>query len=178
MRVYLTGFMASGKSTVGPKAASRLGQPFLDLDRLITAHEGRSIPTIFREDGEEYFRSLETEMLHRTTETDDPVVAVGGGALIDDDNRAFAEEHGLVVYLEVPVTTILDRVAGDATERPLLQDESGTPLSTEKQRVRIEQMLEERRPFYEAAHRTINADRPVEAVVADLVEIVTDPPAS
>ena len=79
MRVYLTGFMASGKSTVGPRAAARLGQPFLDLDRLITAHEGRSIPTVFAEDGEDYFRTLETEMLPRTTETDDPVVAVGGG---------------------------------------------------------------------------------------------------
>lgn len=173
MRVYLTGFMASGKSTVGPKAAARLGQPFLDLDRLITAHDGRSIPAIFAEDGEEHFRTLETEMLHQTAETDDLVVALGGGALVDDANRAFAREHGLVVYLQVPVDTILERVADDATERPLLQDDAGHPLPQDEQRTRIEEMLDARRPSYEAAHHTVEAAPPVETVVADVVEVVT-----
>ena len=174
MRVYLTGFMASGKSTVGPRAAARLGQPFLDLDRLITAHEGRSIPTVFAEDGEDYFRTLETEMLLRTTETDDPVVAVGGGALVDDDNRAFAKEHGLVVYLKVPVDTILERVAGDDTRRPLLEEDTGTRLPHDEQRNRIEELLDERRASYEAAHHTLSADRPVEEVVTDLVQLVAN----
>ena len=174
MRVYLTGFMASGKSTVGPRAAARLGQPFLDLDRLITAHEGRSIPTMFAEDGEDYFRTLETEMLSRTTEIDDPVVAVGGGALVDDDNRAFAKEHGLVVYLKVPVDTILERVAGDDTRRPLLEENTGTRLPHDEQRNRIEELLDERRASYEAAHHTLSADRPVEEVVTDLVQLVAN----
>ena len=174
MRVYLTGFMASGKSTVGPRAAARLGQPFFDLDRLITAHEGRSIPTVFAEDGEDYFRTLETEMLPRTTETDDPVVAVGGGALVDDDNRAFAKEHGLVIYLEVPVDTILERVAGDDTRRPLLEEDTGTRLPHDEQRNRIEELLDERRASYEAAHHTLSADRPVEEVVTDLVQLVAN----
>jgi shikimate kinase len=178
MRVYLTGFMASGKSTVGPKAAARLGQPFLDLDRLITAHDGRSIPIIFAEDGEEQFRELETDMLHRTAETDDLVVALGGGALVNDDNRAFAKENGLVVYLDVPVDTILERVADDATERPLLQDDSGRPLPQDQQRSRIEKMLDARRSSYEAAHCTIDADFPVETVVTNLVQTVTDHPVS
>ena len=171
MRIYLTGFMASGKSTVGPKAAARLGQPFLDLDRLITAHDGRSIPAIFDEDGEEHFRALETEMLHRTTETDDLVVALGGGALVDDDNRAFAKEHGVVIYLEVPVDTILERVADDDTRRPLLEDDAGTRLPREQQRTRIEELLDERRASYEEAHHTLNADRPVAAVVEDLTQL-------
>ena len=174
MRVYLTGFMASGKSTVGPRAAARLGQPFLDLDRLITAHEGRSIPTVFAEDGEDYFRTLETEMLSRTIETDDPVVAVGGGALVDDDNRAFAKEHGLVVYLKVPVDTILERVAGDDTRRPLLEEDTGTRLPHDEQRNRIEELLDERRASYDAAHHTLSADRPVEEVVTDLVQFVAN----
>jgi shikimate kinase len=174
MRIYLTGFMASGKSTVGPKAAARLGRPFLDLDRLITAHDGRSIPAIFDEDGEEHFRALETQMLHRTTETEDPVVALGGGALVDDANRAFAKEHGRVVYLEVPVDTILERVANDDTRRPLLEDDTGTRLPHDEQRTRIEEMLNERRPSYEAAHHTLNADQPVAAVVEDLIQRVAD----
>ena len=173
MRIYLPGFMASGKSTVGPKAAARLGQPFLDLDRLIAAHDGRSIPAIFGEDGEEHFRALETEMLHRTTETDDLVVALGGGALVDDDNRAFAKEHGQVIYLEVPVDTLLERVADDGTRRPLLEDDTGARLPRADQRTRIEEMLDTRRPTYEAAHHTIDADRPVDAVVGRIVEVVS-----
>ena len=174
MRVYLTGFMASGKSTVGPEAAARLGQPFLDLDRLITAHAGRSIPTLFaQEDGEARFRELERDLLRRTATTDDLVVALGGGALVDDANRAFAKEHGLVLYLEAPVDTLLDRVADDDTRRPLLEDETGTRLPRGEQRTRIEEMLNERRPTYEAAHQTLDADRPVEAVVTDLVQIAT-----
>jgi len=178
MHIYLTGFMASGKSTVGPKFAARLGRPFLDLDRLITAHDGRSIPTIFAEDGEEYFREIETQMLHRTTETADLVVALGGGALVDDENRAFAKEHGRVVYLEVPVDTILERVANDDTRRPLLEDDTGTRLPREQQRNRIEEMLDGRRASYEAAHHTLNADRPIEAVVTDLVQLTADPSSS
>jgi shikimate kinase len=173
MRIYLTGFMASGKSTVGPKAAARLGQPFLDLDRLITAHDGRSIPAIFDEDGEEHFRALETELLHRTTETDDLVVALGGGALVDDDNRAFAKEHGQVIYLDVPVDTLLNRVVNDGTRRPLLEDDTGARLPREEQRTRIEELLDARRPTYEAAHHTIDADRSVEAVVERIVEVAS-----
>ncbi|HKL87422.1 MAG TPA: shikimate kinase, partial [Salinibacter sp.] len=101
MRIYLTGFMASGKSTVGPKVAARLGCTFLDLDRLIAVHDGRSIPEIFAQDGEGRFRELETAALRKTVDTDNLVVALGGGALVDEENRAFAKEHGRVVYLEV-----------------------------------------------------------------------------
>ena len=174
MRVYLTGFMASGKSTVGPEAAARLGQPFLDLDRLIAAHAGRSIPTLFAEDGEEHFRELERDLLRRTAATDDLVVALGGGALVDDENRAFAKEHGLVLYLNAPVDTLVDRVADDDTRRPLLEDDTGARLPRDEQRTRIEAMMEERRPTYEAAHHTLDADRPVTEVVARVVEVVSE----
>jgi shikimate kinase len=173
VRVYLTGFMASGKSTVGPRVASRLGQPFLDLDRLITARDGRAIPEIFAEDGEEQFRILETEALHRTAKTDDLVVALGGGALVDDDNRAFAQEHGVVVYLEVSSETILERVGDEADERPLLQDEDGRPLPEAEMRARIESMLDDRRPTYEQASHTIDAGRPVDEVVDRVVALVS-----
>lgn len=170
MRIYLTGFMASGKSTVGPKVAARLGCTFLDLDRLIAVHERRSISQIFASDGEERFRGLETAALHKTVDTDDLVVALGGGALVDDENRAFAKEHGRVVYLEVDADTILDRVADEADQRPLLQDEGGTPLSRQKMRERIENMLEERKSSYTDAHATVEAG----ASVAEVVEAVVD----
>lgn len=170
MRTYLTGFMASGKSTVGPKVAARLGCTFLDLDRLIAVHEGRSIPRVFAEDGEERFRELETAALHETADRENLVVALGGGALVDDDNRAFAKEHGRVVYLEVDPDTVLDRVGTEADQRPLLQDEDGTPLPRQQMRERIERMLGERESAYTDAHASVDAT----ASVSTVVDTVTD----
>ncbi len=171
MRLYLNGFMASGKSTVGPRVAARLGLTFLDLDRLITAHDGRSIPEIFAEDGEEHFRQLEREALRKTTETDDLVVALGGGALVDDENRAFARANGRVVYLKVDADTILERVADEADERPLLQDEQDRPLSRPEMRSRIKQMLDDRRSAYEDAECVVDATRSVGEVVSQVQEV-------
>lgn len=169
--------MASGKSTVGSRVAARLGQPFLDLDRLITAQEGRSIPEMFAEEGETYFRTRETEALRTTAATDDLVVALGGGALVDDANRAFAREHGLVVYLEVSPDTVLERVGDEADQRPLLQDEEGRPLSEPEMRKRIESMLDERRPTYEQAAHVVDANRPVGEVVDRIVAISSSVPS-
>lgn len=172
MRVYLTGFMASGKSTVGPKAAARLGQPFLDLDRLIRAHEGRSIPEIFAADGEAAFRVLERDALRRTADTDDLVVALGGGALVDEENRTFAKEHGRILYLKVDTETVLDRIGDEAGRRPLLQDEEGDPLPRTEMKARIDQMMADRESSYAAAHATIDATQPVADVVDAVVETV------
>lgn len=174
MRIYLNGFMASGKSTVGPRVAARVGATFIDLDRLITAHDGRSIPEIFDEDGEEGFRSLERKALHKTAETDDLVVALGGGALVDDDNRAFAKEHGRIVYLKVDPETILHRVGDEADQRPLLQDETGTPLPPEQMKERISDMLSDRRSAYTDAHATVDATADVAKVVDVVTETVRD----
>ena len=174
MRIYLTGFMGSGKTTVGPRVAARLGQPFLDLDRLIRAHDGRSIPQIFAEEGEAGFREQEADFLRKTADTEDLVVALGGGALVDADNRAFAKEHGRVIYLEVSPATIVERVGEEAEQRPLLQDEEGTPLAGAALLTRIESMLDERRESYEAAHATVDANQLVEAVETAVVETVQE----
>lgn len=172
MRIYLTGFMASGKSTVGPRVAERLGLGFLDLDDAIEAQAGQSIPDIFEAGGESAFRAREAEALRATAQHDDLVVALGGGALIDEDNLAFARAQGTVVYLRVPVEELVRRLEDQATERPLLQDETGTPLSVEAMRARIASMLDARRRFYEQAHATVDAARPVEEVVAAVAQRV------
>lgn len=165
MRIYLNGFMASGKSSVGPRVAARLGFTFIDLDRLITAHDGRSIPAIFADDGEDTFRELERAALRKTADSDDLVIALGGGALVNEDNRTFAKEHGRIVYLKVDSETILDRVGDEADQRPLLQDEMGTPLSRDKMRNRIERMLDERGSAYSDNHATVDATSPLDQVV-------------
>lgn len=172
VRIYLTGFMASGKSTVGPHVAERLGCPFIDLDERIERRAGQSIPALFAGSGEAAFRQIEAEALCATAEQDEAVVALGGGALVDDANRAWALQHGCVVYLHVSADTILERVADQAEHRPLLQDDAGVPLSPEAMRARIEQMLRKRRPLYEEAHVTVDAAQPPEAVTKAVVEAV------
>lgn len=171
MRMYLAGFMASGKSTVGPQVADRLGLDFRDLDEIIEASAGRTIPEIFAEEGEMGFRQRETRALWDTADWEDVVVALGGGTIVDDANRAFAKEKGLLVYLQVPAETIVERVAEDAAHRPLLQDDQGEPLAPPAMRQRIERMLSERRSAYEQAHVTVDAGRPPDALAEILAEI-------
>ena len=174
MRLYLAGFMGSGKSTVGPTVADRLDVDFLDLDDAIEDAAGRSIPAIFAEEGEMGFRQRETRALWETAERENLVVALGGGTIVDDANRDFATDHGLVVYLQVPADVIVDRVADGAAHRPLLQDEQGEPLSRTAMQQRIERMLSERRHSYQQADVTVEADRPpdtVAGIVAEIAEV-------
>lgn len=172
MRVYLAGFMGSGKSTVGPLAAERLGVDFVDLDDVIEARAGRSIPALFADEGEAAFRQMETDALHATADRSHAVIALGGGTIVDDANRTFAQSHGLLIYLKVPADTIVQRVADGAAHRPLLQDDTGTPLSIDQMRSRIEQMLDARRPAYEAAALTIDANRRPSVVARAVADAV------
>ncbi|MFB6249005.1 MAG: shikimate kinase [Salinibacter sp.] len=174
MRIYLNGFMASGKTSVGPRVAARLGLTFIDLDRLVRAHDGRSIPTIFAEDGEAAFRDLERTALRTTADPDDLVVALGGGALASESNRAFAKKHGRIVYLEVGPETVLKRVGDEADQRPLLQDEEGAPLPHDRMRERIEALLADREAAYTDAHATVDASRPLDDVVAAVAATARD----
>jgi len=173
MRIYLAGFMASGKSTVGPILADRRGLPFVDLDARIEEEAGRSIPAIFAQEGELGFRQRETAALWSTADLDAAVIALGGGAIVNDANREWTKEHGLLVTLEVSADAILDRVAGEAGQRPLLQDEDGAPLDRLAMRQRIEHMLSRRRAAYEQVHATVDAEREPETVAAVIDEIAT-----
>lgn len=151
-RIYLTGFMGSGKSTIGPILANVLGYDYADLDAVVEAEEGRAVQAIFAEDGEAVFRRLEAAALHRTAGRERVVVALGGGALAREDNLRFALDHGTVVYLRVPVAQLVQRLQKSPTERPLLQGDDGRPLSHAALTARIESILAAREPFYERAH--------------------------
>lgn len=174
MRVYLTGFMASGKSTVGPRVAEHLDYEFVDLDDIIEGEAGMPIPSIFEAEGEPGFRRRETEALEATAQWDRVVIALGGGALVNEANLAFAKAHGTVVYLRVPVGEIVRRLERADEERPLLLDEAGQPLSTAELRVEIEHMLQHRIAFYEEADVTIDAAGRISTVVSDIVEAVEE----
>lgn len=128
-RIVLTGFMGSGKTTVGERLAAELGWEFLDLDREIERREGRSVPQIFAESGERRFRQLEAGALASLLGRRGVVIALGGGAPEELGNRLLLEQtpRTAVVYLAAPFETLLDRCLRQAadpasTARPVLAD--------------------------------------------------------
>jgi shikimate kinase len=119
-RVYLVGFMASGKTTVGRRIAERLGVPFVDLDHEIERTSGKTIRALFEDEGEAAFRAREAAFLEATEALPDAVVATGGGCYVRDDNRVRIGRLGTAVYLDVGLPLLLARLAGK-TDRPLFR---------------------------------------------------------
>lgn len=125
MRIYLTGFMGSGKTTVGGCLAECLGLPFFDLDHEIETRVGKSIREIFVEVGEPGFRRLEHEVLAAVAQGPEAIVATGGGTVTVEANRRVMEATGLAVWLNPPFATIARRIGGlGKVDRPLFQDET------------------------------------------------------
>lgn len=120
--ITLTGFMGSGKTTVGKVLADFLGCPFMDLDDLIVKKAGKSIPEIFAQDGESAFRQLEARLLRQTVEkyTENTVVlALGGGAVTAPASAALLREKTVCIYLRASLETLLQRLEGETAGRPL-----------------------------------------------------------
>jgi shikimate kinase len=118
--IVLTGFMGTGKSTVGRRLADRLGRPFIDTDALIEQREG-PIAEIFAEHGEQHFRDLEREVAAEVGRRRGAVVATGGRMLLDPANEAALRASGVIVCLHASAEALLARLAGEAAERPLLR---------------------------------------------------------
>jgi shikimate kinase len=124
MHIYLTGFMGSGKTTVGGCLAARLGLPFVDLDQAIEARACRSIRQIFDEVGEPGFRSLEHEVMTAVAAGPPAVVATGGGTVTASANLRLIETTGISVWLNPPFATISKRIGAlGKADRPLFKDE-------------------------------------------------------
>jgi shikimate kinase len=157
--VYLVGFMGAGKTTVARALAKRLDWESEDIDERVERRERRDIPSIFRQEGEPYFRAVEREELiallpHRGT-----VVATGGGTMVDPGNRELMLRDGAVVWLDVPFPTVLARVPLDG-RRPLAAD-----------RLEMERLYNQRFMAYRQAHLRVDAGREsVEALVDQIVE--------
>lgn len=149
--VILTGFMGCGKSTVGVRLSYRLRKPIIDTDKEIEKREGRTIPELFRQEGEEYFRGQETVCLERMLETEqDKVISVGGGLPLRAENRELLHKLGTVIYLRASAETIYERLRND-TGRPLLQ------CDDPEQRIR-ELMAERSERYEDAADLIIDVD--------------------
>ena len=125
MMITLTGFMGSGKTTVGKVLADFLGCPFMDLDDLVVKKAGKSIPDIFAQDGEPAFRLLEAQVLRKTVEKyaeSTAVLALGGGAVLAPASAALLHEKTVCFYLRATLDTLLARLEGETAGRPLLQE--------------------------------------------------------
>ncbi len=119
--IYLTGFMGCGKSYTGQRLATALSLPFLDLDEAIERSTGKTISQIFTDDGEAAFRDLETATLRQTAELGATVVSTGGGAPCFNDNMDWMNAHGVTVFLDPPVSVLLQRLELGRAHRPVLQ---------------------------------------------------------
>lgn len=119
--LYFYGAPGSGKSTLGKKYAEKRGVEFIDLDEEIEKREGTSIPTIFAEKGEKYFRDLESATLLDISKTGNKVVSLGGGTLLREENRRVAEATGRVIYIDATKEDLVARAAALEAARPLLK---------------------------------------------------------
>jgi len=120
MRIFLIGFMGSGKSTLGKKLSELVKAPFIDLDSAIESAEGKSISEIFKDRGEEYFRKTETETLHETARSRNVVIATGGGTPCFHNNMEWMNEKGVTVYLKAEPGELYHRLLKERQTRPLL----------------------------------------------------------
>ncbi len=162
MMIALTGFMGSGKTTVGKVLADFLGCPFMDLDDLVVKKAGKSIPDIFAQDGEPAFRELEAQILRKTVAKyaeSTAVLALGGGAVLAPASAALLHEKTVCIYLRATLDTLLARLEGETAGRPLADASLADRLTS-------------REPLYEkTAHVIVDTDGLSPDEVADEIII-------
>ena len=147
MKIFLIGFMGSGKTTLGRKLAARMNCEFIDLDHKLEQQVELSIAEYFTLFGEDAFRKLEAQILRKTAYPENVIVSTGGGLPCYFDNMDWMKANGRGVYLNLSPKTLADRLEAVKEERPLLQDKHGDALVAF-----IEQKLAEREPFYAQAN--------------------------
>lgn len=161
----LVGFMGAGKSSVGKELARRLGAEFFDVDDRIEAVAGRTIGDIFVAEGEQAFREREREAILDAVSVPGRVIATGGGAFLDAENRRRLKGYAPVIFLDVSPATALSRLAGD-TSRPLLQAEDREKA--------VADLMERRLPAYrEADFRVSTENLPADRVAEEVVLLLS-----
>lgn len=152
MRLFLVGYMGSGKSTIGRKVARGMKLPFFDTDKMVEESEGASVADIFAYAGEEYFRRAERNALERCTDEQNAVISTGGGAPVWGDNMEWIGSQGVSVYLKRTPEQILSRLSPYGRERrPRFRG-----LNDEELLAFMHENLAEREPIYERATITID----------------------
>jgi shikimate kinase/3-dehydroquinate synthase len=161
MKIFLYGPSGSGKSTVGKTLAQQMGLSFVDMDALIEEQAGMPIPQIMSEQGEPAFRDKESAALKQVVESETSLVALGGGALLREQNRALAESAGMVVFLQASVDTLVARLSADYS-RPLLAGDI---------RERLSGLLERRKEHYASFPVRFDSDALTPAQIAWQIQV-------
>jgi shikimate kinase len=156
-KIYLVGFMASGKSTIARALAARLRWRSEDIDDLIEARERQTVAEIFAQKGEPYFRGVEREILRLLQPMRHLVVATGGGTFADPENRAAINFDGVSVWIDLPLADLIPRIPLDG-RRPLAAD-----------RAQLERLYALRVDAYRLAHVRVSAARSPTSVVVDRI---------
>jgi shikimate kinase len=151
MKIFLIGFMGSGKTHWGRQLSQKLNLPFFDLDEQIVNAENKTIAEIFASEGEEYFRLKEKEILHIITESHTTfVMSCGGGAPCYFNNIEYMNQAGTTVWINASVDTLFKRLLIEKEQRPLLKG-----LSDDNLRMFIKKKFSDRKIYYEQAELTI-----------------------
>ncbi len=168
--IFLYGPSGTGKSTIGEILAQKLHLPFVDIDRVMEINAGLSNSQIMEQQGEAAFRDLETAALREivdhgsgVTYSVDKVIALGGGALLRDENRLFVENNGSVILLTAGLKTLLERLNGDSNKRPLLAGDLKTKLST---------LLETRGEHYNSFPWKVHVDGKKPEQITDQIQVL------
>ena len=169
MNIVLIGFRGTGKSTVGRLLAKRLERDFIDSDKYIESSTGKTIKSIFEDDGEEGFRKIEADTIAELSKADNKVISAGGGVVLKEENVRNLKDNGFLVLLEATPEIIHNRIAQDkktTQQRPSLTDKK--PLDE------IKHLIAERKPAYKsAADHTINTSYvSCEDIVNEIITIV------
>jgi shikimate kinase len=165
-KIFLIGYMGSGKSTAGKKLAAKLGFEFIDLDKFIESETGKTIPEIFADKGENEFRALENNALKKLITREHVVVACGGGTPCYYGNMELMNNNGTTIYLKMSADSLASRLINAKDKRPLIQNKSEEELRTY-----INEHLEKREDIYHQAHyivkgKNLNVDELVDFVAA------------
>jgi shikimate kinase len=155
MRIYLVGYMGSGKSTIGRELANRLGLTWIDLDDEFETRYKISIPDFFNKYSENAFREIEHKILNDISLTSDVVVSTGGGSPCYHDNMKLMNQTGITVYLEASPELLISRIELSARKRPLFQKMQGEDFLQ-----KITQHIESREMFYKQSKIIFAAEKP------------------
>ncbi len=165
-KIFITGYMGSGKSTAGKKLAAGLGYEFIDLDHFIETEYQLSIPEIFATKGEKEFRAIENNTLKKVLEKKNVVVACGGGTPCYYNNMELMNKNGITIYLKMSVDALMARLSTAKDIRPVIQNKTPHEL-----RAFITRQLEKREDQYHLAQYTVKGkDLDVNELVAFVKE--------
>jgi shikimate kinase len=163
-KVYIIGYMGSGKTTTGKKLAGLLGWTFTDLDTCIEEHTGLTIPEIFSRNGEAWFRGVEAEVLRSLGSLNRAIISTGGGTPCYKDNMDYMLDTGLTIYLKLTPGQLKSRLSGTKGERPLIKD-----LGEEGLLNYIEENLAIREEWYNRAELNFNGFKtPVRSIYSQV----------